>query len=89
MNNMTQDILVKESKPDFSEIARREAEIENMEATKFQIGMIAAALVAAVGLSCLSSAGAVIAIGTALYVGGRVLKTLIANQIKDDDKKEE
>lgn len=88
MNNMTQDILVKESKPDFSEIARREAEIESMEATKFQIGMIAAALVAAVGLSFLSSAGAVIAIGTALYIGGRVLKTLIANQIKDDDKKE-
>jgi ABC-type sulfate transport system permease component len=85
---MTQDILVKESKPDFSEIARREAEIESMEATKFQIGMIAAALVAAVGLSFLSSAGAVIAIGTALYIGGRVLKTLIANQIKDDDKKE-
>lgn len=88
MNNMTQDILLKESKPDFSEIARREAEIESMEATKFQIGMIAAALVAAVGLSFLSSAGAVIAIGTALYIGGRVLKTLIANQIKDDDKKE-
>ncbi len=89
MNNMTQDILVKEAKPDYAEIARREAEIESMEATKFQIGMIAVALISAIGLSFLSSAGAVIAIGTALYIGGRVLKTLIANQVKDKDSKEE
>lgn len=89
MNNMTQDILVKESKPDYSEIARREAEIEDMEATKFQIGMIAFALIAAVGLSALSSAGAVIAVGTALYIGGRILKTVIAKQVSDDKEKEE
>ena len=89
MNNMTQDILVKETKPDYAEIARREAKIEDMEATKFQIGMIAFALLAAVGLSTLSSAGAVIAVGTALYIGGRILKTVIANQISDDKEKEE
>lgn len=88
MNNMTQDVLVKESKPDAAEMARLEAEIEDKEATKFQLGMIAVALVAAVGLSALSSAGAVIAIGTGLYIGARVLKTLVARHIKDKDAEE-
>ncbi|MBE7704797.1 MAG: hypothetical protein E7Z90_03155 [Cyanobacteria bacterium SIG29] len=88
MNNMTQDILVKESKPDYAEIARREAEIERKEATKFQVTMIAFALIAAIGLSMMSSAGAVIAIGTGLYVGARILKALIAKEIKNEDSKD-
>ena len=88
MNNMTQDILVKESKPDYAEIARREAEIERKEATKFQVTMIAFALIAAIGLSMMSSAGAVIAIGTGLYVGARILKALIAKEIKNEDTKD-
>ena len=88
MNNMSQDVLVKESKPDAAEMARLEAEIEDKEATKFQLGMVAAALVAAVGLSALSSAGAVIAIGTGLYIGARVLKALIVKHINGKDTKE-
>ena len=88
MNNMSQDVLVKEAKPDPVEMARLQADIEAKEATKFQLGMVAVALVAAVGLSALSSAGAVIAIGTGLYIGGRVLKALIAKHIKDKDREE-
>ena len=89
MNNMTQDVMVKETKPDPAEMARLEAEIESKEATKFQIGMIAFAMIAAVGLSALSSAGAVIAIGTGLYIGARVLKTVIAKEIKGEDSDSE
>ena len=88
MNNMTQDVLVKEAKPTPAEIARIEAEIESKEATKFQIGMVAFGLLAAVGLSSLGSAGAVIAIGTSLYIGARILKALVAKRISDSDKKE-
>lgn len=88
MNNMTQDILVKESKPDPTELARREAELQDKASTTFQIGLITAALTCAIGLSFLSSAGAVIALGTGLYIGARVLKTLIAKHIKDKDKVE-
>ncbi|MBQ3641867.1 hypothetical protein II906_08100, partial [bacterium] len=76
MTNNTKDILVKEQKPDPTELARLEAKIQEKEATKFQIGVIAAAMAAAIGLSFLSSAGAVIALGTGLYIGARVLKTL-------------
>lgn len=88
MSNMSQDVLVKESKPDITEMARLEAELEDKEATKFQLGMVAVALVAAVGLSALSSAGAVIAIGTGLYIGARVLKSLVVKHISDRDRKE-
>ena len=89
MNNMSQDVLVKESKPDAAEMARLQAEIESKEASKFQIGMIAFAMIAAVGLSALSSAGAIIAIGTGLYIGARVLKTVIAKEIKGEDSDKE
>ena len=87
MTNNTQDMLVKEQKPDPTEIARLEAKIQEQEATKFQIGVVAAALAAAVGLSFMSSAGAVIAIGTTLYIGARVLKTIIAKEVKDEEDK--
>ena len=49
---------------------------------------IAFALIAAIGLSMMSSAGAVIAIGTGLYVGARILKALIAKEIKNEDTKD-
>ena len=88
MNNMTQDTLVKEAKLDSTEIARREAEIQKKDATKFQIAVIGLALFAAVGISAMSTAGIVVAIGTGLYIGARVLKVLINNQVKDTDTKE-
>ena len=86
MANNTKDMLVKEQKPDPTEMARLEAKIQEKEATKFQIGLIAAALTAAVGLSFMSGAGAVIALGTGLYIGSRVLKTIITKEVKDDDE---
>lgn len=89
MNNMTNDMLVKETKPDYAEMARLQAKIESKEATKFQIGMIAFALIAAVGLSALSSAGAIIAIGTGLYIGARILKAAITKEIQDNDSDKE
>lgn len=85
MNNMTQDTLVKEAKPDPTEIARREAEIQNKEATKFQIAVIGLALLAAVGISAMSTAGVVVALGTGLYVGARVLKALIVKHVKEEN----
>lgn len=86
MNNMTQDQLVKESKPDMSAIARQEAQLQDKASTSFQMGVLAAALAGAIAVSFMGSAGAVIAIGTTLYVGARVIKTLIAKELKEEDK---
>ncbi len=85
MNNMTQDILVKQAKPDNTELARREAELKDEADTSFKIGVIAAALGCAIGLSYLSTVGAVIAIGAGLYIGSRVLKVLISKELQDDE----
>ncbi len=85
-NNFTQDQLVKESKPDMSAIARQEAQLQNKASTSFQAGIIAAALAGAIAVSFMGSAGAVIAIGTSLYIGARVLKTLIAKEVSEEEK---
>lgn len=87
MNNMTQDQLVKESKPDPSAIARQEAQLQDKASTSFQIGILTAALAGAIAVSFMGSAGAVIAIGTSLYIGARILKTLIAREIKNEEEK--
>lgn len=87
MNNMNQDQLVKAVKPDMAEIARQEAKLQDKASTSFQVGVIAAALAGAIAVSFMGSAGAVIAIGTTLYIGGRIIKTLIAREIKDNEKK--
>ena len=86
MNQTQQDILVRETRPDPSEIARQEAKLQEKKETTFQIGVIAASLTAAMALSAFSSAGAVIAIGTAVYVGGRLLKAAIVKEMSDKDK---
>ncbi len=85
MNNMTQDTFVKQSRPD--EKAREEIKAQDRASLGFQVGVIGFAIAAAIGLSYLSSAGVVTAIGTALYLGARVLKVLIMNQIKSDSEK--
>ena len=87
MNNMTQDVLLKESKPDPSEIARQEVKLKEKEATAFKAGMLAFGLAAAIGLSCMSTAGAIVAIGTGLYIGVRALKAVIVREMKDRDDK--
>jgi len=84
MNNFTQDQLVKESKPDMSAIARQEAKLQDRASTSFSVGILSAALAGAIAVSFMGTAGAVIAIGTTLYIGGRVLKTLMAKEIQDD-----
>ncbi len=86
MNNFTQDQLVKESKPDFSEIARQEAQLQDRASTSFQVGILSAALAGAIAVSFMGTAGAVIAIGTSLYIGARVLKVLIAKETAEDKK---
>ena len=86
MNNFTQDQLVKESKPDFSEIARQEAQLQDKASTSFQVGILSAALAGAIAVSFMGTAGAVIAIGTSLYIGARVLKVLIAKETAEDKK---
>ncbi len=88
MNNFTQDQLVKESKPDYSEIARQEAQLREKADTSFQIGIITAALAGAIAVSFMGSAGAVIAVGTSLYIGARVLKTLMAKEVQEENEQD-
>lgn len=89
-NNMTEDRLHKESKPDPSEIARREAKLQNKASTAFQAGVITAALGAAIAVSFMGPAGAVIAVGSAVYIGARVLKAMIVKELNEtSDKKPE
>ena len=86
MNQMQQDVLVRETKPDPTEIARQDAKLQARQETNFQIGVIAASLTAALALSAFSSAGAVIAVGTAVYIGGRLLKAAIVKEMSDSEK---
>ena len=89
MNNMTNDVVSKETKIDPQEIERREAEIQKKEGIVFQIGIIGLAMLAAVGISAMSTAGLVVAVGTGLYIGARVLKVLISNHVDGAKKPEE
>ena len=65
-----------------------DAKQTNKSSTAFQVGIIAAALTCAFGLSFLNSAGAVIALGTALYIGAKALKTIIVKEVSDKEKDE-
>ncbi len=87
MNNMTQDTFVKQAKPDNTELARMDANLKDDASMSFKIGVISAAIACAIGLSYLSTVGAVIAIGTGVYIGARVLKTIISKEIDDKDSK--
>lgn len=86
-NNMTKDILVKRNMPDSTELARRELRMQKAEMLKFQIGLIATALAAAAILTSLTGAGAVIALGTGAYIGGRILKLVITRELSDNKDK--
>ena len=89
MNNDTQDRLVKESKPDMSEIERKEAQLQEKASTAFQLGILTAALTAALAVSFTGTIGALIGIGTFIYVGARVFKTLLVKELQDDKKEDE
>ena len=87
MNNLTQDQYVKEAtKPDASEMARQEAKLQEDASNTFKIGVLSAALAAAIAVSFMGATGAVIAVGTGLYIGGRILKTVITKEVKEEDK---
>ena len=83
LNNMTQDTFVKEAKQENSIMVKKAPDLKEEASTSFKIGVIAAALACAIGLSFLSSTGVVIAIGTGIYVGSRILKTLIAKETQE------
>ena len=86
MNNFTQDQLVKESKPDTTAIARQEAKLNDKASTIFTIGVLSAAIAGAIAVSFMGTTGAVIALGTGLYIGGRILKTIIAKEMREEDQ---
>ncbi len=85
-NSFTQDQFVKAAKPDISEIARQEAKLQEKAAMSHNAGMMAAALAGAIALSFMGAAGAVIAFGSALYIGSRVCKNMIVKEIKEDEQ---
>ena len=86
-NNMTQDMLIKQAKPDYTAIARQEAQLKEKADLSFKVGVITAALGGAIAISFMGTAGAVIAVGTSLYIGARILKIMMDKEIKDDDTK--
>lgn len=86
MNNFTQDQLVKETKPDNSAIARQEAQLKDKASTSFKAGILTAALAGALAVSFLGPVGGVIAVGTALYVGARVLKVVMDKELRDENE---
>ena len=85
MNNFTQDQLVKETKPDNSAIARQEAQLQEKASTSFKLGVLASALAGAIAISFLGPTGAVIGIGTTLYIGARVFKIVMEKELKEED----
>lgn len=85
-NNMTQDQLVITSEKAFSEEVKKEEELQDSASTTFKLGVLASSLFAAFALSFLGSAGVVIAIGTGLYIGAKVLKSIAIRESKKNDK---
>ena len=88
MNNMTQDLLVKESKPDIAEIEREEAKLQDKASASFKFGVLSMALAVTIAVSFIDGFAAVIALGTSLYIGAGILKTLIAKEVKENSEKD-
>ena len=84
MNNFMQDQLVKETKPSHTEIERQEAMLQDKASTSFKMGVVAAALAGAIAVSFLGPTGAVIGVGTALYIGAKALKIAVEKEIKEE-----
>ena len=83
-NHFTQDQFVKEAKPDITEVQRQEAKLKDKEDTGFKLGVITAAIASIAAISFLGTAGVVIAVGSALYIGSKILKNTIVNEIQDE-----
>ena len=86
MNNLTQDTLVKQAKPDPAAIARQEAALQERASNSFLIGALAVVLAGAISIPFMGSTGVIVAIGTSIYMGARILKTLIAKELENEKK---
>lgn len=87
MNNLANDQFVKQVKPlDIAEIERKQEELQDRASLSFQIGIIGSALAFGIAISFMSNIGAIIAIGTSIYIGVKILKALIAKEIKEENK---
>lgn len=87
MNNLANDQFVKQVKPiDIKEIERKQEELQDRASLSFQIGIIGSALAFGIAISFMSNIGAIIAIGTSMYIGVKVLKALIAKEIKEENQ---
>ena len=85
-NNYTIDQFIKETKPNESEILRQEAKNQESADTSFKVGLLTAALVGAVAVSFLGAAGAVIALGSTMYIGAKVFKATVENEMRNNNK---
>lgn len=82
-NNFTKDQFIKTMKPDSTEIIRQEAKQREQSDTSFKMGVLAAALSGIAAVSFMGAAGAVIAVGSAFYIGSKICKNVIEQEMKE------
>lgn len=85
-NNFTQDTFIKSVKPDITEITRQEAKTNEKSDKGFKMGVIAATLASAAAMSFMGIAGAVIAVGSSVYSGAKMIKSAIEKELSDSKK---
>ncbi len=68
--------------------SNREAAAKSEVSNNFQTGMLALALAGVLFTPFIGPAGIVIAAGATIYVGARVLKEAVSQQVKDDKKED-
>ena len=85
-NNFTQDQFIKSAKPDSTEILRQEAKLQQQSDTAFKMSVLAAALAGIAAASFMGPAGAVIAVGSTFYIGSKICKNIIEQELKDDEE---
>ncbi len=86
LSNNGQNQVINAAK-EMASIQKQEEKLKDKASTTFQIGVLAAALTGAFAISYMGSAAAVIAIGTTIYIGGKILKAMLSKEIKNDTKK--
>lgn len=85
-NNFTQDQFIKSTKPDTTEILRQEAKLRQQSDTAFKMSVLAAALSGIAAASFMGPIGAVIAVGSTFYIGSKICKNVIEQEMKDDEE---
>ena len=84
-NNLTQDQFVRTTKIDSTEMIRQESKQKQNSDTSLKLGMLASVLAGMATVSFLGPIGAVIAAGSAFYIGSKLLKTTIESEFRDDN----